>query len=168
MKVRTMRVTIKFHGQGACARSRTTEKLDPAALPPPSCAGVQYAVQDSIVWAQATPDDPDFRFQWGLPRVGAPAAWDIATGAATPGGAVTVCVTDSGVDAAQPDLAGNLHPLVGYNALTKDSNVEDDLHHGTHVAGVVGAMGDNGRQVTGMSWSKVRAQSAPQMLLLSA
>ena len=39
-----------------------------------------------------------FKFQWGAARIGLPDAWRIATGAASPDKAVTVCVVDSGVD----------------------------------------------------------------------
>ena len=124
-------------------------------------ADVEYAVKDTILWAAVTPDDPSYRFQWGLPRVGAPAAWDFATGAPTKAGAATVCITDSGLDATQPDLVGNLHPLVGYSALSKDGNVTDGLQHGTHVAGIVGATGNNSLMVSGVNWDNVSRPILP-------
>lgn len=84
-------------------------------------AGVEYAVPDLYIELQAVPNDPQFPQQWGLPQVGAPAAWDISTGSAAAGvasaaGPITVCVVDSGVDPTHPDLAANLHPDIGYNA----------------------------------------------------
>lgn len=123
-------------------------------------AEVRFAVEDDIVWAAAgsagVPDDPEYQLQWGLPRVKAPEAWDLVASELQAGNAApTVCIIDSGLDISQPDLVDNLHPLRGYSALTKDSNLTDGLRHGTHVAGVVGAVGDNHQFVAGMSWSKV-------------
>ncbi len=107
---------------------------------------VEYAVPDLAVRETATPDDPLFSSQWALQAIGASAAWDQTTGSAN----VTVAVLDSGVDLGHPDLAANLVP--GWNFLSNTSDPSDDNGHGTHVAGIIGAAGDNGTGVAGVDW----------------
>ena len=68
----------------------------PTPLPP---ADVEYAVPDYVLYAARTPDDPLYSRQWGLPRVGARAAWNVAVGGGRNGSAPPiVCIIDSGVD----------------------------------------------------------------------
>jgi subtilisin family serine protease len=95
--------------------------------------GVRWAEPDRPV--RAFTRDALFALQWGLPAIGAPAAWATATG-----GGQVVAVIDTGVDAAHPDLAGRLD---GRGAAT------DVNGHGTHVAGIVAATADNGIGVAG-------------------
>jgi subtilisin family serine protease len=113
--------------------------------------GVAYATRDTVLWSAAAEapavDDPEYRFQWALPRVGVPAAW-AALASLPPVRRVTVCVIDSGVDAAHPDLAANLAP---------GGDVTDALEHGTHVAGSVAAVGNNSVGVSGVALVNVRA-----------
>ena len=109
------------------------------------------------MWAtNTTPNDPDYRFQWGLPRVGAPSAWTAITSAENKIPNITVCVTDSGVDVTQPDLAANLNPKLGYNAISKNNDIQDGLKHGTHVAGIVSAVVNNNLEVVGLGFDHVR------------
>ena len=110
---------------------------------------------DYYISAQAVPNDPQYQQQWGLPQVGAPAAWKTSTGSAAAGAAntpVTVCVIDSGVDPTHPDLAANLHPDIGLNAWAPGSPVNDSTGHGSHCAGVIAAVGNNGLGMAGMAW----------------
>jgi outer membrane protein assembly factor BamB/subtilisin family serine protease len=104
--------------------------------------------------------------------------WDIITKAS---GSVIVGIVDSGAYLAHQDLMGNLwqNPSPGtvtsyasvsesngatemiaetdsqngLNAVAKTGTPEDDLGHGTHVSGIVGAIGNNGIGVTGVAWS---------------
>lgn len=108
--------------------------------------GVAYAVPDLVVREAATPNDPLSSSQWALQAIGAPAAWDRTTGSAN----VTVAVLDSGVDLSHPDLAANLVP--GWNFVNNTSDPSDDMGHGTHVAGIIGAVGGNGVGVAGINW----------------
>jgi Ca2+-binding RTX toxin-like protein len=96
------------------------------------------------------PNDPLFPLAWHLLNTGQKGGtpgMDINVTPVWPhytGNGVTVAVLDSGVDTAHPDLAGNVRSDLGgfLNGLPV-SNVEDE-HHGTAVAGLIAARGDNG------------------------
>jgi type VII secretion-associated serine protease mycosin len=106
-----------------------------------------------------TPNDPDYPQQWGMAKVQAPAAWDATTGERQ---AVTVAVIDTGVDLTHPDLAPHLVP--GVDFIKAADKGRDGNGHGTHVAGVIGAVANNGQGVAGMNWGArvmpVRVMSA--------
>jgi type VII secretion-associated serine protease mycosin len=93
------------------------------------------------------PNDPDYPQQWGLNKVQAPAAWDTSTGEKA---TVTVAVVDTGVDLGHPDLQPHLVP--GADFINKDEKGRDGNGHGTHVAGIIGAVANNGQGVAGMNW----------------
>jgi hypothetical protein len=106
--------------------------------------------------------------QWAPPLVGAPAAWTASIGARS----VIVAVLDSGIDLAHPDLAGNIwrnpreipdngiddegngfiDDVDGWNFISDTNNVQDGFGHGTHVSGIIGAVGNNGIGVTSLNW----------------
>jgi subtilisin family serine protease len=97
----------------------------------------------------STPDDPGFRTheQWGLAQAGFPTAWCRSTGA----GALVV-VIDTGIAAAQPDLAGKLAGSAAVRAgvvSTGAGAAADDSGHGTHVAGIAVAVTGNGVGIAG-------------------
>ncbi|MDW8343729.1 MAG: S8 family serine peptidase [Verrucomicrobiae bacterium] len=137
----------------------------------------EYVEPDYEVRLLAMPNDPRFAdgSLWGLHNTGqnggtadadidAPEAWDVRTDADS----VIVGVLDTGIDYTHPDLAANLwtNPCVncpvngivytndvhGINAITGTGNVLDDHYHGTHVAGTIGAVGNNGIGVVGVAW----------------
>lgn len=126
-----------------------------------------------------TPNDLDPE-QWNLKNEGrfgvvgadidAERAWDITTGNRENG--PIVAVLDSGIDLGHLDIRANLWRNTGevHNGIDDDRNgIVDDLHgvdpkkdngnivdhlgHGTHVAGIIGAVGDNDRGVTGVNWA---------------
>jgi thermitase len=107
---------------------------------------VVFAEPDYVVTAQMTPNDPYYPDQWGMPVVNAPEAWDMTTGSSD----VTVAVLDTGIDATHPDLAGRVVP--GYDFVNRDADASDDHGHGTQVAGIVGANGNNATGVAGVNW----------------
>ena len=87
------------------------------------------------------PKDPDAGLQWHLPQLDAKALWD-----GWPDGAeVTVAVIDSGVDATH----GDLEPNVAGGGLA--CHRRDYSGHGTHVAGIAGAVAENGIAVAGIA-----------------
>lgn len=128
---------------------------------------VEFAEADYIVHANATPDDPlylDGTLWWlnntgqngGTPGadIKAPQAWDVLTDA----GKTVVAILDSGIRATHEDLADNMwvNPVDGghgFNAFTGTNDPNDDFGHGTWMAGVLGAVGNNGKGVTGVAWT---------------
>ena len=118
-------------------------------------ANVVYAEPNFIAYAfdsmasnsaAMTPNDPLFSQQWDLAKMQLAQAWDLATGSG-----VVVAVVDTGADASHPDLAGQL--VAGYNFVGNNSNTTDDNGHGTHVAGTVAALTNNGLGVAGIAYN---------------
>ncbi|TWT45521.1 Thermophilic serine proteinase precursor [Phycisphaerae bacterium RAS1] len=121
--------------------------------------GVEQAELDGLGGIASTiPNDPNFAVQWGLDNTGqlggvpdadldVPETWDYTTGAAT----VTIAIVDTGVQADHPDLAGKVLP--GWNTYNNNSDTTDPHGHGTFVAGVAAAIGNNGVGVAGMNWN---------------
>jgi subtilisin family serine protease len=112
---------------------------------------VRYAEPNYRYRVQATPNDPDFGLLWGLHQasdadIDAPEAWDLTTGSDS----VTVAVVDTGVASTHPDLAANM--VAGWDFFENDSDPSDEDGHGTHVAGTIGARGDNNVGITGVNW----------------
>ncbi|MHB8078575.1 MAG: S8 family serine peptidase, partial [Candidatus Krumholzibacteriia bacterium] len=142
-----------------------------AALP-----GVIFAEPYFVHRVAALPDDPLLGEQLNLVRVGAQAAWDVSRGETDP---EPVAVVDGGIDITHADLAANvlLNDADPPNGLDDDGNgfVDDTrgwnfaagtddpaafaavtpaaVRHGTHVAGLVAAVANNGLGVAGLTWN---------------
>ncbi len=125
---------------------------------------VESVSPNYIIRAFAVPNDPFFSRQWGLSNTGqtggapdadidAPEGWD-ARRQTLPG--QVVAILDTGIAQTHEDLAANLWTgpggIHGYDVINGDNDPEDDEGHGTHVAGIIGAAGNNGRGVTGVAW----------------
>ena len=101
-----------------------------------------------IVKAAVTPNDSYVDECWGLNYINAPAAWDSSTGSDS----VYVAIIDSGIDITHPDLAANIDTdHSGY--VTTYRTGQDQNGHGTHVAGIIGAVGNNGKGIAGVCWN---------------
>jgi subtilisin family serine protease len=118
---------------------------------------VEFAEPDYFGFVSAIPNDPNYANGrlWGLNKIDAPAAWDVLTSASN----IVVAVLDTGVRYTHEDLKSNIwvNPNDGghgWNALTGTNNPSDDSGngHGTMVAGVLGAVGNNGKGVVGVAW----------------
>lgn len=93
------------------------------------------------------PNDSLFEDQYALTTISAPEAWDITKGTRT----VKVGVIDSGISA-HPDLNANL--TTGWDFYHNNATTTDDTTgHGTHVAGIIGAVGNNNLGVSGVCWN---------------
>ena len=83
--------------------------------------------------------------------MGAQRAWRVSRG-----GDVTVAIVDTGADLTHPDLEANLwtnpHEVAGNDVDDDGDGHVDDNGHGTHVAGIVAARGDNGIGIAGVAW----------------
>ena len=116
--------------------------------------GVLAVEPDRIRRPMRVPGDPLYPQQWSHAVADAQPAWDITTGRSD----VTVAVIDSGVDGTHADLRPNIVHQVQVSAgsvVDRGIGVNNDpcgLGHGTLVAGVIGAVGDNGVAVTGVAW----------------
>ncbi len=97
---------------------------------------------------QAVPNDTYSAQQWALANISAYGAWDITTGT----GSTIVATIDTGVDYTDADLAANIWSGKGYNFVANNANPLDDNNHGTVVAGIIGAVGNNSRGVVGVDW----------------
>ncbi len=127
--------------------------------------------------ARVVPDDPYYLRQWYLAKIQADAAWETVREAPD----ITIAVIDAGVDINNPDLKSNIwtnSKEIPGNGLDDDKNgFIDDIHgwdfvagvpdpspkfdegwteasisHGTMVAGIIGAVGNNSQGVTGVAW----------------
>jgi subtilisin family serine protease len=125
-----------------------------------------FAEPDYVVRAAAAPDDPMYQdgTLWWLNNTGqnggtphadidAPDAWNVLTSASN----IVVSVLDTGIRYTHEDLAANMwtNPVdgsYGFNAFTGTNNVNDDNGHGTLVAGMLGAVGNNGKGMAGVVW----------------
>jgi subtilisin family serine protease len=101
------------------------------------------------------PNDTFYYRLWGMNKIRAPEAWNNYTGNYK----VVVGVVDSGVDYSHPDLYYNMwnNPNMpgarGRNFYNEDYDPMDYTGHGTHVAGTIGAVGNNSLGVTGVCWN---------------
>ena len=118
-----------------------------------------YAAVDEALDAVAKPETPfsinDPRYaesQWYLQRINASRAWSLAYADDGFDGAFTdiqVAIIDSGIDVNHPEFRGRL--LAGYNYLVPGSPPTDDYGHGTHVAGLLGAVANNAVGIAGVA-----------------
>ena len=120
-----------------------------------------------------TPNDPDFSRQWYLNKMSVPAAWNYTQGSND----IIVAVLDTGVDMKQPELAANIwtnpnpgkpgdpsgyvNDLHGWNFVENNNDpnpqftsgwTEAGITHGTVIAGIIGAVGNNMSGVSGINW----------------
>lgn len=134
--------------------------------------GVRFIHEDIFVPNRVVPNDPDFPAQWGMERIGMNDVWDITTGGKNPAGHdIVVGILDDGYQLDHPDLEGRIwtnQDEIPDNGVDDDGNgyVDDyfgwnagasnDDHkvfnHGTSVAGIIGAIGNNDNQMAGINW----------------
>ena len=95
------------------------------------------------------PNDTYFGSQWAAGRIDLPEAWNISTG----NSAIRIGVVDSGIYASHLDLSPNVLTSYGGCFDSVYSNAYEDVcEHGTHVAGIIAAKGNNNRGVAGVCW----------------
>ncbi|MBN2346440.1 MAG: S8 family serine peptidase, partial [Candidatus Aminicenantes bacterium] len=149
---------------------RSTEELLAALRSRPEVEAVSPNYRRRL---QRLPNDPKFANLWGMKRIGAPEAWEHTVGST----GVVVAVLDTGVDYTHEDLAANMwrnpgetpgngvdddnngfpDDVYGYDFAAdrsggNDSDPMDIDNHGTHVAGILAAVGNNGTGVCGVAW----------------
>jgi len=156
---------------------------------------VEIAERHALRYANTTiPNDEYFMEQWGLARIRAPEAWNFITGSPE----VIIAVIDTGVNYLHPDLADNIwtntaelqgiegkdddgngyiDDIYGWDFAGNDEDDEEDEDsdpmdvdgHGTHVAGIIAAEGNNNIGIAGVCWNvkimvlKVQADNGEYM-----
>jgi len=147
-------------------------------FPPGSEWPIEWAHPAQFVQTQeVTPNDPQWALQYGPRAIQAPLAWEVTTGTLS----VTIAIIDTGVDLAHPDLAtqiwmnlgevgldgggqakqtngvdddgnGYVDDWRGWDFAAQDNDPQDERGHGTHVAGIAAAAGDNSVGIAGVAW----------------
>ncbi|MCP3138229.1 S8 family peptidase [Pyxidicoccus xibeiensis] len=156
---------VAFEPEGRSHRKATPAMTGQLVSQLAARPGVRFAEPNRRVRSHAVPNDFGFPFQWHYATLNLPAAWDVQVEA--PG--VVVAVLDTGI-VFHPDLAARVLPgidMVSDLANSGDGDGRDgdptdpggDLPgggsswHGTHVAGTIGALSNNGAGVAGVSWA---------------
>ena len=149
------------------ALARLRQRADVIAAEP------NYLFQLRNAEAATLPNDPRFNEQWALGRIGATNAWALTSGTSN----VVVAVLDTGIRYTHEDLAANMwrnpaeipgnsldddnngyiDDVFGIDPVNQDSDPIDQpvgfTFHGTACASIIGAVGNNGRGITGLNWS---------------
>ena len=157
--------------RSASAEFITYDPLDPFCTYLLQSGIAEFCSPDFEVNIDAVPNDASYGDLWGMHGeygIQAEEAWDISKDSED----VVIAVIDTGIDYNHPDLRANIwtnpgeipgdgidndgngyiDDVHGWNARDNNGNPMDNYGHGTHVAGTIGAVGDNGLGVTGVAW----------------
>ncbi len=173
-KIRTLSNLGEYKYVHIVDKSKTTKELMEEFK---GKKGVVEVYPNYIVKAFLLPNDAKYPQQWAMTKISAPQAWDVFTGSSE----VVVAVIDTGVDynhedikanmwtnpyeipdnGVDDDLNGFVDDYYGADFVNKDGDPMDDSGHGTHVAGIIGAVGNNSLGIAGVSWTvKIMALKA--------
>lgn len=123
---------------------------------------------ESKTLLSVVPNDPLLNNQWGLSNTSSYGAWASTIGSKD----VVVAVIDSGIDLTHQDLKNNvwinpgeipndgidnegngyIDDINGWNFFNNTNVVQDNYGHGTHIAGIIGAEGNNSLGIAGINW----------------
>ncbi|MEL6123199.1 MAG: S8 family serine peptidase [Bacteroidota bacterium] len=134
---------------------------------------LRYIHANTMAEWRISPNDPDFVSQWGMRQIGMEEVWDITQGGQTTTGEdIVIAIFDDGFQVDHQDYRENVwtntseipnngvdddgngyvDDVFGWNA-TAENDQHNALNHGTSVAGIIGARGQNGLQIAGMNWN---------------
>ena len=147
---------------------KTTRNIEALCAELSADPAIEYAQPNYIYTPCKAPDDPEFADQYAHQLIQMEQAWEISTGSRD----VVVALIGTGVDVNHPDLKDNIwvnpHETAGNRTDDDKNGFVDDIHgwnfatssgviapqheHETEVAGVVAAVGNNGKGVVGVNW----------------
>ena len=127
---------------------------------------VEYAEPNYMAHTAFVPNDPRYSDQWGLTQISAPSAWNVTHGSP----AIVIAIVDTGLDLNHPDLISKLwvnpgeipgngldddndgfvDDVNGWNFVENNLTPQDQIGHGSHVAGIAAAATDNGIGIAGV------------------
>ncbi|HRN96025.1 MAG TPA: S8 family serine peptidase [Candidatus Levybacteria bacterium] len=155
--------TLMYHYRLALKKGSDVQKIREALY---KLDEIESSEPDYYIETQAVPNDPQYPTMWSLQKIQAENAWNINKGS----NEITVAVIDTGVDYNHPDFKGRTF-VAGKDFVTcdnilisggqgqcieprsMDNDPMDDMGHGTHVAGTIGAVSNNGVGVSGINWN---------------
>ena len=107
--------------------------------------GVEAVSLNYVLKYNAQPNDTQFGTQWGMQDINVEPVWDFTTGGAMANGKrIAVAISDEAIETTHPDLLDNIWP--------GSPHLGSGAFHGTAVASVVGAVGNNGQGIAGVNW----------------
>jgi subtilisin family serine protease len=166
VKIQTISKTLNIH----VVKLPSNVKVEDALKKYRNDPNVEYAEPNyKVELADTTPNDTYYSYQWGVVKVLANKVWDTCKGSNN----TIVAVIDTGIDLNHPDLIGNIwknqgetdcndgidndnngyvDDCYGWNVVSNNNNVQDDIGHGTFVAGIIGAVANNNEGIAGLNW----------------
>lgn len=129
---------VKEKGKNNVLRSiKMLEKRDDVLLADPN-----YKSHPCVI-----PNDSHYTNQWAPANMNLPSVWNIQQGSKN----VCVGIIDSGINGNHTDLKGNINTNLSKSYVDNSPLIDSD-GHGTNIAGVIGAIGNNGKGVAGVCW----------------
>ncbi len=148
---------VRLSSDTTVSKAIETLKNDPNVI---------YAEPNYIFRKAINPNDTFFQDQWNMSKIHATDAWDKFTGSNDINNSKIIAVLDTGIAYIHEDIAANLwhdpskvqgdldyygKSFGGSTINPMDDDTEDS--HGTHVSGIIGAVGNNNKGVTGVNWA---------------
>jgi serine protease len=151
--------------QSEANQNRATQDVEAVAAALSRDPRVEYATPNYYLEALELPNDTNISEQWALSVAGLPVGWQVETGSSNP---VTVAVLDTGFDLSHEDLAGRFWPGYDFCGKTQEATETPSItcssfdtdpgfgntinNHGTHVAGILAATGNNAKGIVGAAY----------------
>ena len=135
--------------------NKSTDELIRELSSDPNVVSVQRNYRMTPDWI--IPNDPYYDTQWGMRNINMPDVWRFVTGSR----GIVVAVLDRGINYNHDDLRANMaidsfgnHGRRFQNGIESGNPMDTSaISHGTHVAGIIGAEGNNNIGVTGVNWN---------------
>jgi subtilisin family serine protease len=110
---------------------------------------LEAAEPNYILSTQNVPNDPYYSELWGFQKIDMPNAWNLGTGTIE----TKVAVVDTGVDGSHPEFSDRIAAVADCTSGDcVNSSATDNQYHGTHLAGTIGAAGNDGFGIPGINW----------------